>query len=467
MYQAFSYTGIWWLPDSPDLPVAGTLTYDPGNGVILNLFGVLSEGHRNQNDLEFIPIINGVISKGAKHVTLWSCDRSNLSTSWGQAESTMFSSNYTAARAIIGKHFIIENEIQFTGLSASYSSLEQWVNRQPFHLLDEQNPFCFSHTPVDLSVELDDLRLTIRDWIGGSFDVEKRVAEHKAALSVHFNSPVDFQTAYSKLEHLRNFVSLGVGEAVKIRTLNGKIPDDIVPVEIYERNRNVDILEYGKTVNVHRMIFTLGDLGNQFDTVLKKWYSSWENLEHVYGLFFAVLDTPSMYLDIQFELLVRTLEVYHRRTSNGRYMSKEDFKAAVLKPVRNYIEKELNEISPNYKQRLSDNVAFWNEYALKERLHEIINGLRQQYASQIDQLIQDQEAFVKFVVNTRNLLTHYSLDDKNKNLPDGNTYLWYIHRMKALIVMCFLKELGLSTSLGAKIIEKYKYFKFSVGDLWL
>jgi hypothetical protein len=72
--QNFSEQGLWWLPETPERRVGGTMTFDVESGVRLQLVGSLSE-HGGFNKLTSHPIVYGFAPN--KRVTLIECEESS------------------------------------------------------------------------------------------------------------------------------------------------------------------------------------------------------------------------------------------------------------------------------------------------------------------------------------------------------------------------------------------------------
>lgn len=105
----------------------------------------------------------------------------------------------------------------------------------------------------------------------------------------------------------------------------------------------------------------------------------------------------------------------------------------------------------------------WNEYSLRMRLKRILSELEGVFPHEIKRLLLDKRAFVDFIVTNRNNLVHQGTPQK---AVDIDTYLQCIWQLKAIVVMCLLKELSIPAILGSKIIEKYEAYKLAVGDYW-
>jgi hypothetical protein len=93
------------------------------------------------------------------------------------------------------------------------------------------------------------------------------------------------------------------------------------------------------------------------------------------------------------------------------------------------------------KQRLSDYLNYGNEFSLRKRLKQLLNGLREATRKKIT---PKEEGFVDSVVCTRNYLTHYNEELKDKATTDLESQFNLNGKLRALISILLLREAGLS-----------------------
>jgi hypothetical protein len=113
------------------------------------------------------------------------------------------------------------------------------------------------------------------------------------------------------------------------------------------------------------------------------------------------------------------------------------------------------EIENNFKDSLKGKMKYLHEYSLRKRLKKITDDLD----DVIGILIKNKAIFIDEVENTRNFLTHYdkSLEGKHKA---GNELYMLTEKMKFLLEMCFLVEMGMSMDkikALAKRNQRYQY----------
>lgn len=458
MQDTFSHTGYWWLPEYPDKQVPGTLRYDPENGAILELMGVLGKEHSFDEAFDTAPVVSGAINEWPYDATLWGTIRTNHSIS-----GSYHRSQYKANKVFIGAKFSSEEEIKFYGLTASYSNLEQWVNRQPFTQSSMQNNILLlnvSFNQVDKEARLGDFVVSIWDTIHQSHSIGELTGIHQAKVSIRFDTLVRFDEIFEVLECVKGFIAIGIGKPVQTISLNGMVQDqNPFPVRIYGlfRDRHLSV----KTVHYHRMIFTVEDLGDEFEDVLQKWFSSWDKIKPVYQLYFALLDMPIIHIEAQFLLLVQALEAFHRLKQGGHYMKNSEYEQSVSNPLTSTIS-ELK-VSKDFREKLLGSVQYLNEYSLNKRLKEMLKYLKMNFKDQLEQL-QVNKDFLNRIKDTRNELTHLN----NINVfSDVKIDINDIRKLRLLLLMCFLEEIGLCERLDSKIIEKSEDYKLATGQRWL
>jgi hypothetical protein len=95
--------GVWWLPETPEKEVPGTLSFSPGERIILELMGNLSStDDRNLISQDFMnpSIIHGISVQG-KPITLQKCMQTGRKNSSEGISTTTFLSHL----AFVGVHF--------------------------------------------------------------------------------------------------------------------------------------------------------------------------------------------------------------------------------------------------------------------------------------------------------------------------------------------------------------------------
>src|SRR5581483_9627351 len=115
----------------------------------------------------------------------------------------------------------------------------------------------------------------------------------------------------------------------------------------------------------------------------------------------------------------------------------------------------INAIPPEYKEWLGNKLAYSNEPSLRKRLKELV----EQFAIAIDTIIDDKNAFIQKLVTTRNYLTHYDADSKDKSAT-GEELFRLMVKTKILLEVGLLHELGFDMNKIKEIIQRSKRYEF-------
>lgn len=461
--NSFELNGIWWIPENPEVKIAGTLRYDPTEGAFLDLIGTF----KNLPDFVNVSSLDIVLGfAGGKAVTLYKCveSRTNMSMCVGMPVMTL--STYFAGVVFLGHHFQKEEDLVFQSISVNYSYLEEWTRITGIKLgltMDKnqhQAKYDASYSfPDKIVVKLGDFDLTITYSFKHGGDQLKSIEFVQTTyLEITPNSPMNFNEYHSKfLYHLQNFLSLGIGRAVYPLEIKGKnsncktelkggktIFNDIMV--FYQLGKMPD---FTKKLHPRNMFFCYSDIAPEFKDCLKNWFSKSELLAPVYDLYFATLYNPAIYLQYEFLSLAQSIESYHRRIFGGEYVSTEEYR-----PILEALKSSIPEgIDSDFRESLKHRMQYLHEYSLRKRLKKIVDS----YGNFLDSIIPDKNEFIEDIYNTRNFLTHYdkSSEDKAKK---GNELYKRTKQLKFLVEICLLKELGLSEGkISNLIVRKQRY----------
>lgn len=123
--------GLWYLPEDPTNPVAGTLHYSVESGLTLSLIGTLGETSNSMEPVRF-PVIYGLIDQSpyeGSYVTL--VDSFRKSATW--RIPGFKSESIRANRAYIGRrHIAKEKDGPFISARATYHHLDVWSHLTGF-----------------------------------------------------------------------------------------------------------------------------------------------------------------------------------------------------------------------------------------------------------------------------------------------------------------------------------------------
>ncbi len=464
--ETIEHSGVWWLPENPNFQISGILKYNPKEGACLELIGTFKgiddlSGIINK-ELSAPTIILGVTVSG-KSITLYKCFEKSFSLSFPGLPKSVFYVNVI----FIGCHFKKEEEILLDDISISYSNLEEWIGISGFKQDTEidQNghikKIAYTYEPPKAIVaKLENYDININFNFGShsdltySFDLKQTIF-----INIKPPKPLGFRVYLDGImENIRDFLSLAIGKAIYPRTIIGKSKDsvtklangEIVLNDIQIFTRAGIFVDYSAKVHQHEMLFTFRDIADYFTIYLKNWIDKSSLLCPVYELYFGTFYNPSMYRNHEFLSLAQALESYHRRTSGGKYVSDEDFRSQ-YDAFLNAIE---NSLDPDFKESLRNKMKYLNDFSLRKRL-KIILG---QCGDWITLFIKSPDLFIEDVCNTRNYLTHYD-EQLESQVKKGQSLNWLVQKMKFVIEICFLSELGMPVENVKTLLARNQKYK--------
>lgn len=456
MIEEFEYKGIWWLPSKPEEQISGTLKFTPEKGAVLDLIGSF-KNITDMNKMLEPEIIIGISSNG-KNITLHKCfeTKSNLSF------PGLLTSSFYANIVFVNAHFQKTEDIKFKNLSVHYLYLDEWVNVSGFdiqHLFDKKEVVIRYKLPEPIQAAIDDYKILLDvRATGPTHSIVQKEASIKQRTYVRIEPSVEksFDEYLNILHHIQNFLSLGIMEPVYPLTIEGitemnkeTINDKVYnpPVKIY---RLSDIPKAPKKLLPFDMLFTFKDISHKFELFLKNWFEKADLLETVYNLHFGTLYNPRMYLGHRFLSLIQAIESFHQRIHGGKYLSVEEYKLiydALVNAIPDWVRSDL-------KDRLKEYLKYGREFSLRKRLKEIFD----KYQEIIDRFIGDENAFIEKVVDTRNYQTHHD-EDLKERAAGGEELYRLTQKLKMLLEVCFLTELGFSSEEIKALFSRNKKYQ--------
>lgn len=459
MIEKFEYIGIWWLPNKPKKEVWGTLRFTHTKGATLELMGSFKDNIQDMNKMLEADIILGV-SSNRKEITLYKCFETKYNLPLVSTE--LSTSSFYVSMIFIGAHFQKPEDIKFRNLSVHYSYLDEWVNISGFgiSLPFEKKEIIIKYNPpepIQATINKDyKIFINVRATPPPISFVQKEACiKQETYIKIEPSEEKSFEEYMNIVQHLRNFLSLGIMEPVQPLAIKGttesnkiiigKDITDYPSVDIFYKLS--ELPDMSKRLMPFDVLFTFRDISEQFESFLKNWFKKIELLEPIYNLYFGTLYNPRMYLENRFLSLVQAIESYHRRVIKNYELPEDRHKKRIAEI--------LNVVPNNHKKWLKWQLKYSNESALRQRLSDILK----QNSKVIDEFIDDKKLFIDKITDTRNYLTHYDLSLKEKSVAGEELYR-LIERLKIIIEICLLKELGFDfENIKEVISRKYQYIK--------
>ncbi len=441
----FEAKGVWWLPQRPENKVEGDLRYKAGDRITLELIGTLRQPNsRTLVTLEPQEIILGVTESGDL-CTLVDTFESRYNPAFLSEVST---SNFIVNRLYVGKHFASREQIRFHSMAVCMTYLKEWLGKSPIEVegLASAGPRKIvlpyrSKEVFRTTVKDGDFTLSFHSRLGMSFaPLDEVSCRHFTVFQIE---PMDSH-GYAWYDECRRrceiLFSLLVGEPVFSTTIVG-LGEEIQIGDRVERERIAMFpvlreTKIKKDVHPAEMPAPLSLIEDRIAGIIQTWFSKASALDPVYTLTSAVLYSTKIYLESEFLILMQALESFHRREYGGLYVSQEEY-AGYYDQITRTLPTEMPQ---PLKDKLKNQLKYGNEWSLKRRILSLVDTLSEDTRGKIAINIEE---FVRRLVDTRNYLTHYDEDLKEKAIQGSEGLLKVNQKLRGLLTLILLRLVGI------------------------
>ncbi len=467
--ESFEFPGVWWIPNDPtEAKFYGPLSFDPKKGGKLSLtFDDAGAEHpvfESSRD-QCIPIVHGKID--GRKVTLIRCHKRYSSGS----NRDIARDAYTQTAIIwtdyvfLGVHFRSLQDIAFNWMSASYTHLDNWLGIQRLAHDEDGEPYMKPFEGVATSTS-DGLYILL--YRASYENIETNIAPNPEVLIVEIQSDDkmglgenvnDDADAGNTLipyidRYVRDFLNLVTGEPNYPFNIATRSPyNEKQLVKIFYRIPGFDPdarrrVEVSLTVNYEF-------IESNFPTYLRTWIEKSKALRSACDLYFKRYFLSNIDVRTQFLFLVQAVEAYHRSLHKDVYIEPEDYEPLrrILELVitfqftadfvQTWSEKEYEaDTIKSLMSKLNDTVEHGNQYSLRKRLNVIRTDILKGNEKIVKELLQNPSDFVNRVAETRHYLTH-RLTERNEYVLRRSEYPDYVRKLRKLLRLCFLVEMGL------------------------
>ena len=241
------------------------------------------------------------------------------------------------------------------------------------------------------------------------------------------------------LNHIRDFICLATSEPVYLDTIFSRGKDGFNESEIlFKRKYNI------KNFDKHplKQILYFEDIEKEYNNVLQKWFEDYEQLKHIYEMFFLTIYAPSE-LSFKFLSLAQALDSYtwiHIKNKSDyskektKLLTTEEFARRKSLIIENIPDNEPEGLKEWIENQLDNAIGF------KERLSILFEDY-----DKIFNNIDNKEIFIKALVETRNAISHgYSEEQykKNKYCYRNNDLYLLFYGAKMILTTVFLRKIG-------------------------
>jgi ApeA N-terminal domain 1 len=434
--QGQKHEGLWWINEKREEFVSGYLHITP-NGIWLSLNGTLKATEsicHNPFNLISHDLIHGIQSNGCLF-TLETCTESRKVSPW---ESGYTIQTFSVERVYCGIHANSLDELKFSEYRVNYTYLSDWLRNVGLGSPEEvEGGFFISYEPnkattvSELKIELQENEAVIE--IDGSpgwshyNDFQNCKIEIQTIMTIFCKSPMLFaEVSTNFLDPIRDFLNLATARPNSVTSLSAHVGDSQIFIHSQSPYQGQP---RSSLFNQSIVLFFANDIVENSASFLNKWFTIEREMNDVCKLFFDVHYDQGDFVTNRLLNVVQALEAYSR-VRHGEYkIPKEDHQHRSTIIVGSVPEEHQNWL----RQALS----YANNKSLKERLIELID--KAQPLS--DKLFPNPIEFSKWVVDTRNYLTHRDLEGK-KRIATGDQLDLMFYSLLWLLRILFLLEVG-------------------------
>jgi ApeA N-terminal domain 1 len=430
------HEGLWWINEEYDKSVSGHLHVTP-NGMWLALNGTLKTTEHLSHDpfsLISYDLIHGIQSNGYRF-TLETCIESRKISPW---ESGYSIQKFSVDRVYSGIHVSSLDELKFSEYRVNYTYLSDWLRNVGLGSPEEvEGGFFIAYEPnkattvSELKIELQENEAVIEidsapGWSHYN-DFQDCKIEIQTIMTVFCKSPMSFSEVSSQvLDPIRDFINLATARPNSVTNLVAQVGDS--QISIHSQSSYKGQLR-SSLFNQSIVLFLAKDIAKNPDSYINKWFSIEQEMNDVCKLFFGVHYDQGAFPTNRLLNVVQALEAYSRVRYGEYKIPKEDHRNRSNRIVQSVLKED--------RDWLRQALSYANNKSLKERLIELIDKAR----PLSDKLFPNPTEFAKWVVDTRNYLTHRDLEGK-KRIAAGDKLDLMIHSLLWLLRILFLLEVG-------------------------
>lgn len=490
LYDEFEIRGYWWIPDV-GTHVPGTLIRKK-DGTTLEIFGKL--GKQNQQIVsQIIPREEGasveeeiLLETEAEPETeaeLETDEETELEDDegelpkviWGFTEKgdqiTILSyflsdstitipgfqvESYYISEFLVGEHVYRLNELELESLSVEFTYMSKWLEMHTLHTeqmyVDGRfvgNQLQTRH-PENMNVELPSIDAILENT--GNFKwhsdwYEKANISFTSLFRLTANTSRDFEWYKDKMFSLQKLLTLLTGHSIYAKNISFRGLEEIENIAGMERRQNkkykwfynqVNEVKIKEKINSYDFTIQYPEISELFPCIVNNWFEKESNLDVVYDLytneFYKIMHLTSTFLNY-----VQAIEVYHRRSYDGKIINEEEYDA-FKQVMTQFIE---NEAPKDLKPKLLGSLPHGNERSLNYRLKQLARSLQRDTKLFLFNSSSSVPSHLfQRIIDTRNYLTHY--DPNNKNIIEVEDRYYAIQILKAFMTVLLFKELGMS-----------------------
>lgn len=454
MITPVSSRGHFWIPGQADKPVAGTLTYSPEAGPVVELDGTFGDLMLVMQGGAEYPVVHGTTRDG--EVTLLNVSQAGMHVSMpGTAREDL-----RCDQALLGA-CLDPNELTFSEVIIELDHLADWVQRTgiTYDFAPSGNvKWRAEYRWVDaIEATLDDGTVVSAAFTASASPALGRFeTTEKCYLKARLQEPTTLSDVIDPyVWPLRDFVSIATGapnlltkcvvhtpNRTRVRPGNVEEPIDLAVLARIIQPA-ADQIE-PKPIHPVFQLFTLPDTPGGFATVIPAWMRLRGNAKDAIDLLIGDMLRPAFWFPNRVATVAQGLEAYHRLTH---------VEPGPDSPEVRRVSDVLEACPPDHKDWLTALLQHAHEPSLRQRLRDIVRRVQELVAP----LVDDEAAYLKRLTNARNLQAHPGTRSRTDVTDPRQLYLAFSQSVWVLTANLML-DVGFSPETVKTLIQRNPRF---------
>ena len=390
--------GMWWLPNTPEKQIPGTLII--GNDEItLETIGSFDENN---------PIIHLATQQVPHYNVIWgiSSDAKKISL-FNSYESISFNTacpfplaKYNIQIVAVGKHIKSLNELGNYDIKAYFKELPYWFRPNCIHFDGEEKKYNYvvdfkkaNHT----TIKIDDnciLRLEGETNISNDKFGMRVQIEQTSTLKFELSAPISIRDAQHQIFIFEQFLSFATLSSVHTKQLllidNDKKTDPTqnYTIEIYDKKEKAS----SKPERFGKYLFVYETIKDAFPAIIKKWYAE-KDFSPIRAHLIDSIRHTGLFCSTDFLNIAQAVDGFYCRFRK-------------------------------------DGVG----------LREILDNLRREFVD--IQILELSDNDINCICDSRNYYSHLLPPGKKKHVVDGLKLYDLNHKLRKLLLCCILNFVG-------------------------
>jgi len=442
--QPVETIGDWYLPESPENKIAGSLNYSVDN-IELHIQEALTpllSAFNGGDKLAEYNVLHGITREGDA-ITLLDNTQIGGSISFrsgGKREPEKIRPSYLMIEAHLPHNH------GYTGMRFRIPGLNAWLGNEIFkHNTVVQNDNEKPRDNFDL-IEISNARkLEFRiDNISSKVSFDSRYSGNANPFSyinckaeswvcIYPDQPKSLHWFLNQYGKIFDFLTMLCGYSMSADCIEMFIDDNPynrVSLLIARKDFSYCDIDYP-----FKFFVTSESIYKYMDTYINNWFSFYDSLATPISLAINTFCSDKMWINIEFLSLTQSLEGFHRATHSGKYLNERDYddvKTKLLMSLPDYLE-------TSHRNSLKSRIGYGNEFSLRKRLNELSNLLIKDIRCTI---FNNDGDIPSRWVDTRNYFTHWD-DSLKDSVLEGQDLYYAVIRMRIFLRVLYLYKIGI------------------------